>query len=171
MKFCRLNPPPYDLLSSKTTSRPPCRSASAIVQCFPSNLAGVLTFDNQGGWSLNYTFLGIELAAFTGIGEGNFVPSAISGTATATGSYVVGPNGEVGITVTGAISKILTGPPAGLTVTFTNTPPMSGQLSPNNKILLLSVTEPAVETETVSTGSVAAQRICYLSAVAVKIGP
>jgi hypothetical protein len=136
----------------------------------PGSLAGVFTFDGQGGWSSNLTTLAISSAAFTGMGEVKFVPNAISVTATATGSYAVGPNGEVGMTVTAATVNILTGPPAGLTVTLTNTPPMSGQLSPDNKILLLSVTEPAVETSTLSNGAVE-QRICYLSYVAAKSGP
>jgi hypothetical protein len=36
MKFCRLNSPPRDLLSSKNTPRSSCRPAGGIVQCFPS---------------------------------------------------------------------------------------------------------------------------------------
>jgi hypothetical protein len=136
----------------------------------PGSLAGVFTFDGQGGWSSNLTTLAISSAAFTGMGEVKFVPNAISATATATGSYAVGPNGEVVITVTAQTAKILTGPPAGLTLTFTNSPPLSGQLSPDTKTLLLSVTEPAVETESISNRAVS-QRICYQSEVAVKIGP
>ena len=35
VKFCRLNSPPRDLLSSKNTPRSSCRPAGGIVQCFP----------------------------------------------------------------------------------------------------------------------------------------
>jgi hypothetical protein len=142
----------------------------AISNVSSGSLAGVFTFDGQGGWSFNETTLVIESAAFTGPGEGKFVPSATSATATATGSYAVGPNGEVGITVTGKTATILTGSATGLTLTYTNSPPLSGQLSPDHKTLLLSLTEPVVETESISNTPVN-QRICHLSEVAVTTGP
>ena len=113
---------------------------------------GILTFDGLGGATFNLDFLHINTAAFTGSGEATFVPKAFSGTVAGAGSYTIGASGEVTITFVDLTGTFLAGRGAG-SIFVIDQLLWDGQLSPDQKTLLVSATEPVVQTETASKAS------------------
>jgi hypothetical protein len=65
--------------------------------------------------------------------------------------------------------KILTGSRAGQTYTLSNEPEFTGYISADEKTLVLSTPNPAVEIITYSDGN-SFQRICHRSRVLTKLG-
>jgi len=130
-------------------------------------LAGVYTFDGRGGLKVDDTAVGIDTIP-SSTQNTTSVPNGVSQSGTGSGSYEFEADGSVTITFTIA-RKILTGLGAGLTYSIDQLV-LSGQLSPDNKTLLLSTTEPVVSMLTVSNG-VVFPLICNASGTAVKVGP
>ena len=105
-----------------------------------------------GGATFNLDFLHINTAAFTGSGEATFVPKAFSGTVIGAGNYTIGASGEVTITFVDLTGTFLAGRGAG-SIFVIDQLLWDGQLSPDQKTLLVSATEPVVQTETASKAS------------------
>jgi hypothetical protein len=128
--------------------------------------AGVYTFDGRGGLTVDETLLNIGTPASAQ--NTTSVPLAEAQSGTGSGSYEFEADGSVTITV-GLAVTILSGPAAGVSYSIDQLV-LSGQLSLDNKTLLLSTTKPVVSTITFSNGSVD-QLICNGSGTAVKVGP
>ena len=80
------------------------------------------------------------------------MPKAFSGTVIGAGNYTIGASGEVTITFVDLTGTFLTGRGAGSTFVIDQLL-WDGQLSPDQKTLLVSATEPVVQTETASKAS------------------
>jgi hypothetical protein len=113
-----------------------------------SGTTGLFTFDGRGTVTYNSTFVAIRGPAFIGGSEPEptFTPSAITGSSTsgAGSTYEVEPDGQVTVTLVNQASATF------VIQQFV----LSGQLALDNKTLVLGITEPAVQKQTVLSAGV-----------------
>ena len=134
--------------------------------------AGTYTFDGDGGLTVDEITHVISTPAYSG---NPTLPSTHSETGTGSGDYKFAADGSVTLTFAITAAKILSGPNAGLTFSIDKFV-LSGQLSTDNKTLLLSATEPVVSTVTFPNSTTFPQGlviplICNFSGTAVRVGP
>lgn len=129
--------------------------------------AGLFTFDGRGTVTLETTFVAVRGPAYTGPGEVTFMPSATSGDTTSGvgSSYEVGSDGQVTVTLVDQAS----------TTFVIDKFVLSGQLALDNKTLVLAITAPVVQTQTILSAGVPTgvvrKRICQRTDVLIKVRP